>query len=150
MDQEGNSTASFGSSSNMATSETANAAMVCQTVASDMMSSVGESPAKSSESALEMFPKRSTQRGIGQEQNVDGYARGCLCHILRVSLQLEPDLDRQLQDRPKMDVNNQVGHQYQVPQVKVQQSATFLEDLHQKVEQVSTLRLKIWPELKKN
>ena len=74
----------------------------------------------------------------------------CLCHILRVSLQLEPDLDRQLQDRPKMDVNNQVGHQYQVPQVKLQQSANFLADLHQKVEQVTTLRPKIWPEPKKN
>ncbi len=70
MDQEGNSTASFGSSSNMATSETANAAMVCQTVASDMMSSVGEP----SESALDMVTKRSTQRGSGQGQNVDGHA----------------------------------------------------------------------------
>ena len=58
----------------MATSETANAAMVCQTVASDLMSSVGESPAQSSESALDMVPKRSTQRGIGQGQNVDGHA----------------------------------------------------------------------------
>ncbi len=58
----------------MATSETANAAMVCQTVASDMMSSVGESPAQSSESALDMVPNKSTQRGSGQGQNVDGHA----------------------------------------------------------------------------
>ena len=69
--QEGNSTASFGSSIDMAPSETTHVAMVCQTVASDMMSSVGESPAQSSESALDMGPKRDAQRGRASGQCAD-------------------------------------------------------------------------------
>ncbi len=69
--QDGNARAAFGSGNNMAASETTHVAMAGQTVASDMMSSVGESPAQSSESALDMVPKRDAQRGRGQGQPVD-------------------------------------------------------------------------------
>ena len=73
MDQEGNSnpTASFGSSSNMTSTETANAAMVGQTVAGDSMSSMEESPAQSSESALEMLPRCGPSGGVGQERSAE-------------------------------------------------------------------------------
>ncbi len=71
MDQEGNSTASFGSSNNMTSTETANVAMVGQTVAGDTMSSMGESPAQSSDSALEMFPRRGSSGGVGQERSAE-------------------------------------------------------------------------------
>ena len=71
MDQEGNSTASFGSSNNMTSTETANVAMVGQTVAGDTMSSMGESPAQSSDSALEMFPRRGPSGGVGQERSAE-------------------------------------------------------------------------------
>ena len=71
MDQEGNSTASFGTSSNMTSTETANVAMVSQTVAGDTMSSMGESPAQSSDSALEMLPRRGSSGGMGQERSAE-------------------------------------------------------------------------------
>ena len=71
MDHEGNSTASFGSSNNMTSTETANVAMVGQTVAGDTMSSMGESPAQSSDSALEMFPRRGSSGGVGQERSAE-------------------------------------------------------------------------------
>ena len=71
MDQEGNSTASFGTSSNVTSTGTANVAMVGQTVAGDTMSSMGESPAQSSDSALEMFPRRGSSGGVGQERSAE-------------------------------------------------------------------------------
>ncbi len=71
MDHEGNSTASFGSSNNMTSTETANVAMVGQAVAGDSRSSMGESPAPSSDSALEMFPRRGPSGGVGQERSAD-------------------------------------------------------------------------------
>ena len=69
MDQEGNSTASFGTSSNMTSTETTNVAMVGQTVAGDTQSSLEESPAPSSDSALEMFPRQGQTGGVGQERS---------------------------------------------------------------------------------
>ena len=70
MDQGGDSTASFGSNNSMATGDSTNVAMVGQTVVSDLMSSVGESPAQSSESVLEMIQRRDAQRGRGQDRSV--------------------------------------------------------------------------------
>ena len=69
MDQEGNSIASFGTSSNMTSTETTNVAMVGQTVAGDTQSSVEESPAPSTESALEMFPRQGQTGRVGQERS---------------------------------------------------------------------------------
>ena len=71
MDQEGNSTASFGTSSNMTTTETTNVAMVSQTVAGDTLSPLEDSPAPSSDSALEMFPRRGQSGGMGQERSAE-------------------------------------------------------------------------------
>ncbi len=71
MDNEGNSTASFGSSNNMTSTETANVAMVGQTVAGDSRSSMEESPAPSSDSALDMFPRRGHSGGVGQERSAE-------------------------------------------------------------------------------
>ncbi len=68
MDQDGNSTASFGSNNNMTSSETTNVAMAGQTVASEKMSSVNESSITSSESALGTIPRRGSSRGRGQER----------------------------------------------------------------------------------
>ena len=63
----------------------------------------------------------------------------CLCLNPHVNPQRESDLDRQLQDRPQRDAQNQVGHQYQVPQVILRRSATYLDDLRQMVAQVIIL-----------
>jgi hypothetical protein len=71
--QEGNSrsTASFGSSDNMTSAETTNVAMVGQTVAGDVTSSMDESPAPSSESALEMYTQRANGGGLGQSRSAE-------------------------------------------------------------------------------
>jgi hypothetical protein len=69
MNQEGNSTASFGSTNNMTSSETTHVAMVGQTIGSNFTSSVEDSPAPSSESALRMATKRGTSRGRAQERS---------------------------------------------------------------------------------
>ncbi len=71
MDQ-GDSTASFGSNNSMATGDSTNVAMVGQTVVSDLMSSVGESPAPSSESARSKkgHTKGKRSRSIGQNNGV--------------------------------------------------------------------------------
>ena len=55
----------------MTSAETTNVAMVGQTVAGDTMSSMEESPAQSSESALEMYPRRAYSGGVGQERSAD-------------------------------------------------------------------------------
>ena len=55
----------------MTSTDTANVAMVSQTVAGDTMSSMGESPAQSSDSALEMLPRRGSSGGKGQERSAE-------------------------------------------------------------------------------
>ncbi len=67
--QEGNSTASFGSGSNLTSNETMNMAMVGQTANSDQVSSVSESPAQSSEYSLNVRPRRGSARR-GQDRSV--------------------------------------------------------------------------------
>ena len=71
MDQEGNSTASFGDSGSNMTSIETGTAMVSQTVDGDTTSSLEESPTPSSESALEMFHRRGQTGGVGQERSVE-------------------------------------------------------------------------------
>ena len=155
MDQEGNSTASFGSSNNMAPSETTHVAMVGQTVASDMMSSVGESPAQSSESALDMVPKRDAQRGSSRSTHrcpvpsenhgfKDMVAEDCLCLKPRVTPQRESDLDRRLLDNHhRWYAQNQVGHQHQVHQVIFNRPAKYLDSRRQKAATSTFLHQKI-------
>ncbi len=55
----------------MTSTETTNVAMVSQTVAGDTLSSLEDSPAPSSDSALEMFPRRGQSGGMGQERSAE-------------------------------------------------------------------------------
>ncbi len=71
MDQDQNSTASFGSVSNMTSSGTTNVAMVGQAVDGDSRSSMEQSPAQSSESALEMYARTGHSGGVGQERSAE-------------------------------------------------------------------------------
>ncbi len=55
----------------MTTTETTNVAMVSQTVAGDTLSSLEDSPAPSSDSALEMVTRRGQSGGMGQERSAE-------------------------------------------------------------------------------
>ncbi len=68
MDQDQNSTASFGSVSNMTSGGTTNVAMVGQTVDGDSRSSMEQSPAQSSESELGIA-RTGHSGGVGQERS---------------------------------------------------------------------------------